>query len=138
MRAVLSHDAVTMRDPSGLKTADRTVGLWYVTAHRTASSWPRRTAISFALAAPQMRAVLSHDAVTMRDPSGLKAADHTGCHGRAGPRSPWRSRRPAAKNRSALAIIRGDAQLLLDVGHHRVRQARLAEFREVLNDDALP
>ena len=32
----------------------------------------------------------------------------------------------------------GDAQLLLDVGHHRVRQARLAEFREVLNDDALP
>ena len=34
--------------------------------------------------------------------------------------------------------IRQDAQLLLDVGHHRVRQARLAEFREVLNDDALP
>jgi hypothetical protein len=32
----------------------------------------------------------------------------------------------------------GDAQLLLDVGHHRVRQARLAEFREVLSDDALP
>jgi len=32
----------------------------------------------------------------------------------------------------------GDAQLLLDVGHHRVRQARLAEFREVENDSALP
>jgi hypothetical protein len=31
-----------------------------------------------------------------------------------------------------------DAQLPLDVGHHRVRQARLAEFREVLNDNALP
>jgi hypothetical protein len=33
---------------------------------------------------------------------------------------------------------RGDAQLLLDVGHHRVRHVRLAEFREVLSDDALP
>ena len=32
----------------------------------------------------------------------------------------------------------GDAQLLLDAGHHRVRQARLAEFREALADDALP
>jgi hypothetical protein len=31
-----------------------------------------------------------------------------------------------------------DAQFLLDVGHHRVRQACLAEFREVLNDDVLP
>ena len=60
------HDAVTMRDPSGLKAADV-----------TASSWPRRTAISLAVAASQMRAVLSDDAVTMRDPSGLKAADLT-------------------------------------------------------------
>jgi len=33
---------------------------------------------------------------------------------------------------------RRNAQLLLDVGHHRVRQARLAEFREVLDDDAFP
>ena len=64
MRAVLSADAVTMRDPSGLKAAEV-----------TASSWPRRTAISLAVAASQMRAVLSPDAVTMRDPSGLKAAD---------------------------------------------------------------
>ena len=32
----------------------------------------------------------------------------------------------------------GDTQLLLDVGHHRVRQARLAEFREVFSDGALP
>jgi hypothetical protein len=31
-----------------------------------------------------------------------------------------------------------DAQLLLDVGHHRVRQAHLAEFREALSDDVLP
>ena len=66
MRAVLSPDAVTMRDPSGLKAAEF-----------TQSSWPRRTAISLALAASQMRAVLSHDAVTMRDPSGLKAAEFT-------------------------------------------------------------
>jgi hypothetical protein len=27
---------------------------------------------------------------------------------------------------------------VLDVGHHRVRQARLAEFREVVNDVLLP
>jgi hypothetical protein len=47
------------RDPSGLKVADD-----------TGASWPRRTAISFAVAASQMRAVLSGDAVTMRDPSG--------------------------------------------------------------------
>ena len=66
MRAVLSADAVTMRDPSGLKAAEFTV-----------SSWPRRTAISLAVAASQMRAVLSPDAVTMRDPSGLKAAEYT-------------------------------------------------------------
>ena len=31
-----------------------------------------------------------------------------------------------------------DAQLLLDVGHHRVRQAQLAEFRKFLSDDLLP
>ena len=60
------RDAVTMRDPSGLKAAEYTV-----------SSWPRRTAISLPVAASQMRAVLSADAVTMRDPSGLKAADCT-------------------------------------------------------------
>jgi hypothetical protein len=56
MRAVLSRDAVTMRDPSGLKAAEVT---W--------RSWPRRTAISLPLAASQMRVVLSADAVTMRD-----------------------------------------------------------------------
>ncbi len=57
-----SHDAVTMRDPSGLNTK---------------ASWPRRTAVSLAVAASQMRAVLSSDAVTMCDPSGLKAAEDT-------------------------------------------------------------
>ena len=62
----LVRDAVTMRDPSGLKAAEF-----------TSSSWPRRTAISLAVAASQMRAVLSCDAVTMRDPSGLKAAEFT-------------------------------------------------------------
>jgi hypothetical protein len=31
-----------------------------------------------------------------------------------------------------------DAQLLLNLGHHRVRQARLAELREILSDGALP
>src|SRR5215510_12527671 len=66
MRAVLSSDPVTMRDPSGLKAAEV-----------TSTSWPRKTAISLALAASQMRAVFSLDAVTMRDPSGLKAAEDT-------------------------------------------------------------
>ena len=56
MRAVLSHDAVTTRDPSGLKAAECTL-----------PSCPRRTAISLALAESQMRAVLSDDAVTVRD-----------------------------------------------------------------------
>ena len=31
-----------------------------------------------------------------------------------------------------------DAQLLLDVGHHRARQARLAECRKIVSDDLLP
>ena len=53
MRAALSSDAVTMRDPSGLKAAED---------EDTESSWPRRAAISLALAASQMRAVLSNDA----------------------------------------------------------------------------
>ena len=65
-RAVLSADAVTMRDPSGLKAAEV-----------TQFKWPRRTAISLAVAASQTRAVLSNDAVTMCDPSGLKAAEVT-------------------------------------------------------------
>ena len=62
IRAVLSYDAVTIRDPSGLNAAEC-----------TASPWPRSTAISFAVAASQIRAVLSDDAVTMCDPSGLNA-----------------------------------------------------------------
>ena len=40
-------------------------------------SWPLRTAIAMPVAASQTRAVLSKDAVTMRDPSGLNAADLT-------------------------------------------------------------
>ena len=32
----------------------------------------------------------------------------------------------------------GDAQFPLDFGHHRMRQARLAEFHVVIGDDALP
>jgi hypothetical protein len=31
-----------------------------------------------------------------------------------------------------------DAQLLLDVGHHRSHQARLVEFLKVLSDNLLP
>ena len=65
MRAVLSADAVTMRDPSGLNAAE---------SHRLMAL---RTTISLPVAASQMRAVLSSDAVTMRDPSGLNAAEVT-------------------------------------------------------------
>src|SRR5262245_52301937 len=45
-----SNDAVTMRDPSGLKVAELTT-----------ASWPRRTLISSSVAAPQMRAVRDTD-----------------------------------------------------------------------------
>jgi hypothetical protein len=63
-RAVVSSDAVMMRDPSRLNAAEF-----------TASSWPLRTRISLPVAASQMRAVSSPDAVTMRDPSRLNAAE---------------------------------------------------------------
>src|SRR5262245_47393542 len=56
MRA-LPSPAVTMRDPSGLNAAKFTR--------------PPKTAISLPLAASQMRAALSPDAVTMRDPLRL-------------------------------------------------------------------
>jgi hypothetical protein len=46
--------------------------------------------------------------------------------------------RGAMAAESAGTISGGDAQLLLDLGHHRAPQTRLAQFREVLNDDALP
>jgi hypothetical protein len=62
MRAVLSSEAVTIRDPSGLKAAEIT---W--------PSWSLRTAISLAVDASQIRAVLSSEAVTIRDPSLLCA-----------------------------------------------------------------
>ena len=67
MRAVLSSDAVTMRDPSGLKAAE---------IHAALMAAQDRDLLA-ACAASQMRAVLSHDAVTMREPSGLKAAEFT-------------------------------------------------------------
>ena len=51
------------------------------------------------------------------------------------------ARRIAANIAKLQELLRGsarDAQLLLDVGHHRMRQARLAEFLELLSDDVLP
>ena len=45
----------------------------------TASSWPRKTAISAPSAASHTRAVLSQDAVTMRVPSGENAALRASC-----------------------------------------------------------
>ena len=42
---------------------------------QTPSSWPERTASGLAVAASQMRAVWSSEAVTMRRPSGDNAAE---------------------------------------------------------------
>src|SRR6266540_1129692 len=92
MRAV-SRDAVTMREPSELKTAEI-----------TRLSWPRRTAISMAFAASQMRAVLSADAVTMREPSRLKPAKVTASRW---PRSTATSLALAASQRRA--VLSADA-----------------------------
>jgi hypothetical protein len=66
MRALPSHDAVTTRDPSGLKLADDTA----------CPCLPGGT-ISLPVAASQMRPVRSHDAATICDPSGLNAPDDT-------------------------------------------------------------
>jgi hypothetical protein len=107
MRAVLSHDGVTMRDPSGLNAGEfwngpdtsaisRAVAVSQMRAvisdeavrmrdpsglnatNLTELKWPRRTAISRAVAASQMRAVLSSEAVTIRDPSWLKTTARRG------------------------------------------------------------
>src|SRR5262245_66478306 len=102
MRAVMSDDAVTMRDPSRLKAVEN-----------KACSCPRRTAISLALAAFQMRAVLSHDAVTMRDPSGLKAAEVT-----ERPWPPRAKRQFACETAAASAAAAGEA-LVLSAGNAR-------------------
>src|SRR5262249_49631548 len=113
MRAVLSDDAVTMRDPSGLKAAEF-----------TALSWPRRTAISVAGAGSQMRAILSDEAVTMRDPSGLKAAEDT-----TPPWPPRAKRQFACDTAAASAAAAGEA-LVLSAGNARaVGGARAANLR---------
>src|SRR5262245_4251619 len=88
MRAVLSSDAVTTRVPSGEKAADQTVAsrrrgsptcLPDLGAFLASQSANRKPVCSLSLhVAPSlMRAVLSHDAVTTRLPSGEKAADKT-------------------------------------------------------------
>src|SRR5262249_59480065 len=106
MRAVSSSDAVTIRDPSGLKAADDTM-----------FSWPRRTATSLALAASQMRAVLSAEAVTMRDPSGLKAAESTEPSW-----LPRAKRQLACEMAAANAAAAGEA-LVLSAGNARSMRA---------------
>ena len=63
MRAVLSHDAVTTRVPSGLNAALCTQALC-----------PMSVASAAPVVASQTRAVASQEAVTMREPSGLNAA----------------------------------------------------------------
>jgi hypothetical protein len=65
-RAVLSEEAVTMRNPSGLNTALRTGPLCSL---RILSGSP--------LLASQILAVLSSEAVTTRVPSGLNEAKLT-------------------------------------------------------------
>ena len=48
------------------------------------------------------------------------------------------STRPTTAAVTPIAISGETPSGLLDLGYHRVRQAGLAEFREVLNDDELP
>ena len=64
IRAVLSAEAVTISDPSGLKLPDS-----------TKSSCPRSTATCLPVLVSHSRAVLSSDAVMMRSPFGSKFAD---------------------------------------------------------------
>src|SRR5262249_59076179 len=97
-----SNEAVTMRDPSGLKAAEY-----------TALSCPRRTAISLPVAVSQMRAVPSCDAVTMRDPSGLKAADRTR------PSWPLREKRQFACGTAAASAAAAREALVLSAGEPR-------------------
>ena len=63
MRAVLSTDAVTMRDPSGLKAAEDTGALMAAQDRDLLAG----------RGVPDAGGLVA-DAVTMRDPSGLKAA----------------------------------------------------------------
>src|SRR5262245_39299683 len=85
MRAVLSSEAVTMRDPSGLRAAEFTV----------------------------MRAVLSSDAVTICDPSGLKAAEFTA------PSWPPRAKRQIACETAAASAAAAGEALVLSAGNAR-------------------
>ena len=62
--AVLSHDAVTIYFPSGLKAAEVTV-----------LSCFNGSVTGFPVFASHTLAVLSHDAVTIYFPSGLKTAE---------------------------------------------------------------
>ena len=65
-RAVLSHEAVTIRLPSGLNAAVYTI-----------AACPWSVARILPVSASQTRAVLSAEAVTIRLPSGLNAAETT-------------------------------------------------------------
>jgi hypothetical protein len=75
MRAVLSLEAVTMRRPSGENAALRTFPL--SSSEGKPSPWPEKTTSCTPLAASQMRAVRSLEAVTMRRPSGENATLRT-------------------------------------------------------------
>src|SRR2546423_148560 len=115
MRPAVSHDAVTILDPPTLKAAEYTAQSAPNATPVPAPPRPRRTAISLPLAASQMRAVLSHDAVTIRDPSKLKAAEYT-------PLSwPPRARRQFACETAAASAVAAGEALVLSAGHGRVQ-----------------
>jgi hypothetical protein len=88
--------------------------------------------IPSALLAPLVQLKLKQSAATAPGGGlGLEKIDYRPAVDISGHRGGYSLPRPTPRSM-------GDAQFLLDVGHHRVRQACLAEFREVLSDDVLP
>ena len=86
--------------------------------------------VSLALAASQMRAVLSADAVTMRDPSALKAA----AHGKLS----WPARRQFSCETATASAAAADEALVLSAGKARSmrvpRAASLTALSKSLRD----
>ena len=154
MRAVLSLEAVTMRRPSGENAALRTFPP--SSSAGRPSPWPERTASCSPLAASQMRAVRSLEAVTMRRPSGENATLRTTLSWPESPAICWtRGRIPDAgdlvagvggrRDDNALPVgrIRSVGNVFAKIGQHGELHAagRVPDVRRVVKgggDDAPP
>ncbi len=138
---------------SGLVHVDERADLKIAVADMAAGPlWPLRTAIALPVVASQSRAVLSRDAVTMRDPSGLKAAEVIARSGRlrtavaslvqampagaSAQRTPKASRQPASpqilpglvhfaiQDRFSVAMMSSQSLMKLDKGGPLFRSSR--------------